>query len=43
MLRDRRRAQRILLAMGLMALMTSLIMVLLLRDWIQFVASNLTG
>ena len=43
LLRDRRRAQRFLLTLGLLALMTSLVLAVLLRDWILFLASNLSA
>ena len=40
LLRDRRRAQRLLLAVSLMALLLSLIMAILLRDWLIGLASH---
>ena len=43
LLRDRRRAQRVLLAVSRMALLLSLVMAILLRDWLVRLASHVTA
>ena len=40
MLRDRARLRRVAIAMTLFGFLTSLIMSMLLRDWLWFIASN---
>ena len=43
LLRDRRRAQHVLLAISLLALLLSLVMAILLRDWLVRLASHVTA